>query len=436
MARTDRDRNAAERGIQPAMPRLCPTATEATIRKYDFVLLGATGFTGQLVAEALALAASSGAAGSDGAPARWAIAGRDPRKLEDVKTSLVGISPVNGDVGVIVADTADSASLRALAAQTRVLATTVGPYAAHGLPVVEACVDEGTHYLDITGEPPFVSTSRDRFDARARAAGLRIVHCCGFDSIPADLGALFTVRQLPAATAKQVRCYVKTNGSYSGGTWASMIGMFHDGSVRSAGGSDAAGAESTSAGASGAPRGKRDRGPLVHRPPPGVRGVAIPLPVIDPVLVGRSARALPEVYGPDFTYGHFLVVRSVGRAAQLAAGVGALWGLAKVGPARRALLRRRPSGAGPSADERAKSFFQLTFTGRAGDARVTTRVSGGDPGYTETSRMLAHATLLLARREASLPRAAGVLTPAVAFGDAGIEAMRRAGLTFEVVPEA
>ncbi|MEQ1508127.1 MAG: saccharopine dehydrogenase, partial [Myxococcota bacterium] len=125
---------------------------------------------------------------------------------------------------------------------------------------------------------------------------------------------------------------------------------------------------------------------------------------------------------------------SVGRAAQLAAGVGAVSVLARFGPTRRALLRYRPSGEGPSAEVREKSFFSLTFVGKAGDATVVTRVSGGDPGYTETSRMLAHAGLLLARRESELPPAAGVSTPAIAFGPLGIDAMREAGLRFEVMP--
>jgi short subunit dehydrogenase-like uncharacterized protein len=386
--------------------------------RYDLVLLGATGFTGQLVAEALAQLPGR---------VRWAIAGRDPVKLRDEKTSLVGISPDNGDVGLITADTSDPGSLRAMAEQARIVVTTVGPYAEHGLPVVQAAVEAGAHYLDITGEPAFVNASRDRFDAAARDKGLRVVHCCGFDSIPADLGALFTVLQLPRGLPKQVRGYVKTNGKASGGTWASLL--------EAMGGSGPKREPKPKSEARDAPQPRRERGPLLHRPPEGVRGVALPMPVIDPVLVRRSARTMPDVYGPDFRYEQFLVLRSVGRAAQLAAGVGAVWALAQAKPTRRLLRRLRPSGEGPSAAERAKLFFQITFSGRAGDSRVLTRVSGGDPGYDETSRMLAHAALLLAERERDLPDAAGVLTPATAFGEPGIEAMREAGLRFELLGE-
>ncbi|MEQ1504728.1 MAG: saccharopine dehydrogenase NADP-binding domain-containing protein, partial [Myxococcota bacterium] len=209
-----------------------PSRPEGTIRPYDVVLFGATGFTGQLVAEVLArhTAPEPGAAAI---PAlRWAIAGRDPAKLQDLKTSLVGIDPANGRVGTIRVDATDPASLREMAAQARIVITTVGPYMVHGLPVVEACVAAKTHCLDLTGEPAFVAETRARFGAEAAANGLRIVHCCGFDSVPADLGALFTVSQLPAGVPKQVRCYVKTNASFSGGTWASFVGAAGAGPVR------------------------------------------------------------------------------------------------------------------------------------------------------------------------------------------------------------
>jgi short subunit dehydrogenase-like uncharacterized protein len=389
------------------------------MRPYDVVLLGATGFTGQLVAEELA---------REPGRLRWAVAGRDAHKLRDIKAGLVGISPDNGGVGTLLADVTDPASLRELARQARVLVTTVGPYAERGIGVVEAAVEEGAHYLDITGEPGFVSESRARFDELARSKGLKIVHCCGFDSIPADLGALFTVSQLPAGVPKQVRGYMKLKASFSGGTWASAIGGMANLAERSRHREGAGGGSSTGSSKSSSTR------PLLHRPPEGVRGVAIPMPVIDPVLVRRSARELPDRYGSEFDYRQFLVLRSLSRAARLVAGVGAVAAAARFGPTRRWLLSRRPSGEGPSAEEREKSFFQITFVGKAPGLEVRTRVSGGDPGYTETSRMLSRCALLLAEKDKDLPARYGVLTPAVAFGDLGIEAMREAGLSFEVLP--
>lgn len=373
-------------------------------RPHDLVLFGATGFTGRLVAEALARRV----------PGRFALAGRDPERLRDVVSALVGIHPDNGRVALLPASADDPASLAAMAASTRVLLTTVGPYVRYGLPVVEACVAAGTHCLDLTGEPAFVAESRARFGGPAREARVRIVHCCGFDSIPADLGVWVTVGRLPPGR-KQVRGYLRTNAGGSGGTWASMLEILARGQLRVS------------------PDEPAGWGPLVHPAPPELRGHAFPLPAIDRSIVWESARQRPDRYGPDFEYGHFLVLRQRRRAVALAAGVGAAAALARFGPTRRLLADRRPSHTGPGEAERARSFFQLTLVGRSGDARAVTQVSGGDPGYTETSRMLAAAGLLLAHREAELPIAHGVLTPAVAFGDPLVDALRDEGLRIEAL---
>ena len=370
----------------------------ATGRPYDLVLFGATGFTGQLVAEELARQRTG---------VRWAVAGRDPQRLRDLVASLVGIDPRHGGVDTIVADVDDLASLRAMAASTKVLTTTVGPYLKYGLPVLEACVGAGTSYLDLTGEPAFVASSRAAFDDRAREARIKVVHCCGFDSIPADLGTLFTVSKLPPGSRKQVRCYVRTNGQASGGTWSSFIEILRTGGT-----------------------GRPDR-PLLHTVPDGSGRKALPLPVVDRDIVRESARSRPDLYGPDFDYRHYLVVKSARRAAQLVAGVSAAWALAQLGPTRRWLANRVKPGEGPDEDRRKRSRFELTFIGKADGARVVTRVSGGDPGYTETSRILAHASLLMAGDGPALPATAGVLSPAVAFGTVLIERLQRIGIMFE-----
>lgn len=373
-------------------------------RPHPIVLFGATGFTGRLVAEELARRA----------PGRFAVAGRDPSRLRALKASLVGIHPDNGAVDTIEAAVEDPASLRRMAASARVLLTTVGPYVRYGGPVVEAAVAAGTHYLDLTGEPPFVAESRRRFGQPAREARIRVVHCCGFDSVPADLGAWYTVGLLPQGP-KQVRAYVKTNGGASGGTLASMLEILARGAWKVA---------------ADEPDGLR---PLVHPAPPETKGKAFPLPTIDRSIVWESARQRPDRYGADFEYGHYLLLRNRRRAVSLAASAVGAAALARFGPARRLLESRLPSHSGPSEDQRARSFFQLTFVGKGGGQRVVTRVSGGDPGYTETSRMLAAAGLLLADREASLPVAHGVLTPAIAFGDPLIAELRGLGISFDTL---
>ncbi|MFT4624917.1 MAG: short subunit dehydrogenase-like uncharacterized protein [Myxococcota bacterium] len=371
-------------------------------RALDLVVFGATGFTGRLVAEYL----------SSHAPERlrWAVAGRDPQRLESLRRGLAAEPEIR------VADVSDPASLERLAAETRVLVTTVGPYMQFGEPVVAACAAAGTHYLDITGEPAFVSRSIAAYDAIARESGAVIVHCCGFDSIPADLGALFTVHQLPGPGPKTVHGLVQASGSPSGGTWASLLEAM---------------------GAPGRPPRKASErsGPRTHTPAvrwePELNRWAVKLPVIDPVIVRRTARARVELYGEGFTYHHLLAVRGLRHLAGLGVGVGVLGAAAKVPAARRWLKQLRPAGTGPDAEVRSTGWFRLTFVGRSPTHRVVCEVSGGDPGYTETSRMLSECALLLALGEAP---AGGVQTPGVAFGMAGVERLQRAGIRFEVLP--
>src|SRR6478735_10637135 len=167
-------------------------------RDHDIVLFGATGFTGALTAEYLAQHAPDGL--------RWALAGRNRAKL-DALSERLGI-----DVPLLHADVGDEASLRTIAEAARVVITTVGPYVAYGEPLVAACAAAGTDYVDLTGEPEFVDRMYVRHHATAVASGARIVHACGFDSIPHDLGVYFTVQQLPTAGPVTVRGVVRSNG--------------------------------------------------------------------------------------------------------------------------------------------------------------------------------------------------------------------------------
>jgi short subunit dehydrogenase-like uncharacterized protein len=157
---------------------------------------------------------------------------------------------------------------------------------------------------------------------------------------------------------------------------------------------------------------------------------SLPFPSLDPQVIVRSARAVPR-YGPDFTYSHFAAIGGAATAAGVAAGVGAVAGLAQIPPARKALMRRVPAGQGPSAERRARSWFTVTFLGEGGGERVVTRVSGGDPGYDETAKMLAESALCLAHDE--LPETAGQVTTAQAMGDALLDRLQKAGIAFDVI---
>ncbi|MEU8128150.1 saccharopine dehydrogenase NADP-binding domain-containing protein [Micromonospora sp. NPDC049049] len=385
-------------------------------RTYDVVLFGATGFTGGLTAEYLARHAP--------AELRWALAGRNPQRLAAVRDRLAAINPGLADLPLLTADVTDAESLRVVAESARVVASTVGPYIHHGEPLVGACARAGTDYLDITGEPEFVDLMYVRHHAEAARTGARLVHACGFDSIPHDLGVWFTVKQLPTDVPITVDGYVRAGGRFSAGTYHSALTAFSRTGQASQAARDRRAVEPR-------PTDRRVRavpGRLARSAELGIW--TVPLPTIDPQVVRRSAAARPE-YGPDFRYRHFAAVKRLPTVLAGAAGFGALIGLVKLPPSRRWLLGRLASGQGPTAEQRASSWFRVRFVGTGGGQRVLTEVAGGDPGYDETAKMLAESALCLALDE--LPSTAGQLTPVAAMGDALLDRLVRAGLTFRVL---
>jgi short subunit dehydrogenase-like uncharacterized protein len=201
---------------------MASSRTRKPARDLDVVLFGATGFTGGLTADYLAEHAPAGL--------RWALAGRSLDKLERVREDLATRHPAAADLELIVADAADRAALDVVAGRAKVVATTVGPYLQFGEPLVAACAAAGTDYVDLTGEPEFVDRMWLAHHEAAQASGARIVHACGFDSIPHDLGAYFTVQQVGSRFGTEVpialRGVVRSTGTFSGGTFHSAMGAF------------------------------------------------------------------------------------------------------------------------------------------------------------------------------------------------------------------
>jgi short subunit dehydrogenase-like uncharacterized protein len=387
-------------------------------RQYDLALFGASGFTGGLTACYLA------ASGPEGL--RWALVGRNRGKLEAVRSSLEALlGPGVPSPDLLVADAADPPALAKVAEAARVVVTTVGPYALYGEPLVAACASTGTDYLDLTGEPEFVDRMWLGYHDKARESGARLVHCCGFDSIPHDLGAYFTVRQLPEGVPLTVNGYVRMGGEFSGGTFASAIHGFGRARQTVSAARRRRQAEQRPPGRrirSAAPRPRRDN---------ELGGWVVPLPTIDGSIVRRSAAAL-ERCGPDFAYGHNVVAKHLASVAATAGGVGGALVLAQLQPTRKLLLKAlRSPGEGPSEEVRAGSWFKITFVGEGGGERVVTEVSGGDPGYGETSKMLAESGLCLAFDE--LPETAGQVTTAAAMGEALQSRLQSAGISFNLL---
>ena len=352
-------------------------------RPYDIVLFGATSFVGVATAEYLAEHAGEGT--------RWALAGRSQAKLEELRARLAAVRPELDELSLLIADVGDAAAVRAIAESARVVITTVGPYIKYGEPVVAACAAAGTDYVDITGEPEFVDLMWLRYHREAEASGARLVHSCGFDSIPYDLGALWTVSQLGADAPIAVQGFGRIGGAPSGGSYQTAINILARLRQRAAVARERHAREGTAA--SG---GRRVRG-VAGRPHRSklAPGWVVPAPTIDPEHVLRSARAL-DTYGPDFSYAHYVVTGSLPATAGVIAGVGALAGLAQLRPTRKLLLRARKAGEGPSAEQRARAFFRVRMVADASGRQLVTEISGGDPARDETSKMLAESALCLA----------------------------------------
>lgn len=409
-------------------------------REHDVVLFGATGFTGALVAEYLARHhAETGA--------RIALAGRDRAKLERVRASLAEVDARAGAWPILVADAFDAEALASVVAKTEVVCTTVGPYAKYGAGLVAACVEHGTDYTDLTGETQFIRRMIVAHHESAVRTGARIVHCCGFDSIPSDLGALMmhaSMREQHGGLLDELRFFAgESRGGASGGTIASMLNVLDE--------------------ASRDPEVRRilaDPYSLVPDGPRGLDGAdqmgvrfdrdlgmwtaPFVMAAINTRVVRRSNHLLGRAYGEKFRYSEAMSTgpgaRGLAFASAVTAGVGGMMVAGSVGAVRQALERRflpKP-GEGPDREARERGYFvvRLIGKGRAKDGRevlLRGRVEGkADPGYGETAKMLGESALCLALDGASLDAPGGIRTPASTMGMRLVERLRAAGMVFTV----
>jgi short subunit dehydrogenase-like uncharacterized protein len=393
-------------------------------REFDLIVWGASGYTGRLVATALAAAARPGL--------RWALGGRDARRLEAVRGSL------GGGPELVLGDAHDPASMTALARRTRAVAATVGPFARHGTALLAACVAEGTHYADVTGEVPWMRRSIDAHHAPARANGTRVVHACGFDSLPSDLGVWLLQR---AALARHGRPCAEVEhvfgpmaGGVSGGTAASALALLDDAVADPALRRALADPDLLAPGAAPAARAREAWWP--QRDPHGGRWTApFPMARVNERVVRRTRALLGEPWGAGFRYRERWFVGGWARAAAVGAVGRAGPALLAIGPLRRAVEARwlPPPGGGPDDATRARGYFRSTLVGWIDGVRapvVVRTASDLDPGYGATAVMLGEASSCLALGDAGAE--GGVLTPAVAFGDRLVERLGRGGVHFTV----
>ena len=405
------------------------------IAEFDVIVWGASGFTGRLVAEYIAENYGIGR------ELRWAIAGRQKGKLEALRTTLVGNDEVDS-LPILIADSSNRKSLDALVRQTKVICTTVGPYALYGTALVEACVEAGTDYCDLTGEVQWMHRIIESQEDKAKETGARIVHTCGFDSIPSDLGTYFAQEKMMERQhvyAKKVTARMgRSSGSASGGTIASLLNVLDeakkDPAIRRVMGDPYSLCHPSSI------RGKdgSDQSSFKYDTTFSQWTSPFVMATINGRVVRRSNALLNYRWGEDFQYDEAQLCKSLSKAIFATAAMGIGIGLVSFAPTRNLVEKRLPKpGEGPDEAARIRGFFEMFIhTSHPDDAEKDLRVKvtgDRDPGYGSTSKMLAESAICLALDEKL--SAGGIWTPSSALGSLLIDRLiKNAGLSFELVP--
>ena len=389
-------------------------------KKYEIIVYGATGFTGQICCKYLR---------DNYNDLVWAIAGRNGDKLEQIKSDF----SLNCDV--VVADGGDIDSLRSLAGQTKVVLSTAGPFARYGSLLVQACVENGAHYTDITGENHWVRGLIDKHHAEAASKGIRIIPSCGYDSIPSDIGALFTISQFDKPVSR-VDVYHQAQGGASGGTIETIFTMdglskgMRDPFVLNPG-------ETVSE-----EQREKSKDGFIIKQVDGIEGWSgIGMMAVANTRVVRRSAALMEQnqksYGTNFTFGEHGLFSTKGMARL--ASYGSILAFIVIATPLKRLVRRfllKP-GQGPSQETQDQGWFRATFVAYSEDneRKICSMFGSGDPGYKSTGKMVCESALALARSD-NLPGGneyGGVLTSAVGLGNVLIDRLKSAEIEFKVI---
>jgi short subunit dehydrogenase-like uncharacterized protein len=410
-----------------------------TAPRHHVVVFGATSFAGRLLVRYLL--EEFGLRGR----LRWAIAGRSMTRLEALRKSL---GPQAAPLPILVAESHDELALGQLCDQASVVISTVGPYALHGDALVKVCAESGTDYCDLAGEVQWIRRMQQAHERTARKSGARIVHCCGFDSIPSDLGVHFLQQQSIKRFGQpctQVKMRVRRmRGGFSGGTFASMLNLF--GELRADPGLRKVLANPYALCPDG-------YAPRVRQPNPkfaqydadfGAWTAPFIMSAINTRVVQRTNALSKQAYGANFRYDEAMLagrgVRGRVTATAISTGLAGFMVAGSIAPLRAALQRfvLPAPGEGPSPQAQQLGGYDLRFFGRTEDGRsLRVKVTGdGDPGYASTARMLGQAGACLALDVHATDRAGGFWTPATAFGDRLVKRLiAHSGLTFDVTPD-
>ena len=399
---------------------------------YDIIVFGATSFVGQILTGYLFEQYGSE---SD---LKWAIAGRSEKKLIEVKEKYHAQA-----IPHLVADAADETQLQAMVAQTRVVISTVGPYALYGEPLVKVCAQTGTDYCDLTGEVQWYKRMMDKYETTAKESGARIVHCSGFDSIPSDLGVFFLQEQAKqqfGQTCHKVKLRVaKIKGGASGGTVASMTNIAKEAAKDPALRKELQDPYSICPSGHGFTRRQNNVAGAQHDPDFDAYIGPFVMAAVNTRVVHRSNALLG--YAPDFKYDEAMLmgkgIKGKKRARNMGWGLNAFMVLAALSPTRWLLEKfvlPKP-GTGPSEHEQLTGMFDLRLVGETPDGqKLRVKVTGDrDPGYGSTAKMLGQAGICLSQISKA-QKTGGFWTPASIYGEDLIARLTaHSGLTFSVL---
>ena len=364
-------------------------------KKYDLIVHGATGFTGKLVCSYLS-------SHIDAKSIKWAISGRNTKKLESLSQEY--------NVDYFNVDSFDINSINSITSISKVIISVVGPYALYGKDLVQSCVDNNCHYLDITGESTFVKYVKNKFHKKAVDSETMIVNCCGFESVPTDLGVYLNYTKTNQKDL-DVKCFLTSKGKISGGTWASFLNHFDSNKI-------------TINNQKGSKKSKVksfyfDR---------NINRWALIFPDIDRSIIMSSAKSYD--YGDNFNFTKYLTFKNLFQVISLIVPLLFISFLAKFKFTRNWLKSFIPSGTGPSKELRDKHWFNFKIISLSQSHKYVTTVKGGDPGYGETSKFISEMALSIIHDFNELHTVKGVISPAECGGNILLKRLIRSGIDF------
>ena len=368
-------------------------------KEYDLIIHGATGFTGQLICDYLYKH-------NDSKAIKWAISGRNTSKLEPISKKY--------NVDLFQVDSFENKALDLITSKSKVIISVVGPYAIYGKQLIESCVNNNCHYLDITGESSFVQYVKNKYSKKAIETNTMLVSCCGFESIPPDIGTYYSIKQLNEENI-DIKCYMKTKGQISGGTWASFLNISSSGRIKKKIQNNQSKKQGT-----------KNKILFYNKE---LKKWALIFPDIDQYIIRRSSKLI-DGYGENVRFVKYMLFKSLFKVAALLVPLFFILFLAKFKFSKKWLESFIPSGTGPSEEARAKHWFEYILIGKTEKQKIITTVKGGDPGYGETSKFVTEMGLALILNKDQLNHKKGVLTPAACAGDVILKRLQKSGIEF------